>query len=92
MCQPSIGVLCRDQNVAVNLKGELDGLKTFEDMYDLMPAVGCVDRLILNFSDIARVKSIELYYLLAELATEPRFSDIEISIEGLKCDRMDKYT
>jgi hypothetical protein len=89
MYHPAFGVLVSDEDVKINFTGEFDGLRTFEHIHDLIPPAGGVGRVILDFSDSSRARPIELYYLLAELAMDPRFGDIEISIEGLHCNRMD---
>ena len=90
MHQSAIGVLCRDQEVTANFNGDFDGLRTFECIYELLPPAGSADRLVLDFSNVSQLKPVELFYLLAEMATEPRFSDMAISLENLQCSRMNK--
>lgn len=81
-------MLCSERDVVVSLKGDFDGFQAFEEVYDLMPPVRSVDRIVLNFSSVTRAKTEELYYMFAELAAEPRFIDLEIVIQGLHWDML----
>ena len=69
-----------------NLSGDFDGLQTFQEIQDLMPPVGSVDKLVLDFTHVSNVKPIEVYALLAEMAAVSRFSELKIDIEGLQFD------
>ena len=71
-----------------SVRGKFDGLQTFQEINYLMPPVGSVDKLVLDFSQVSKIKPIEVYALLAEMAAVPRFSEIEITIEGLHFDKI----
>jgi len=77
-----------DQDSRFHLEGEFDGLQTFKEIRYAMPPIGCVDRLILDFSRVSYVSPVELYALLVEMAAAQRFSKIEICIEGLRFSKM----
>lgn len=89
MYQCSHRILHEERDVRLNFKGEFDGLQTFEQIHTLMPPVNCVDRVILDFSRVSRVKPIELHYLLTELADDPCFNNVEIRVEGLRFSYME---
>jgi hypothetical protein len=84
MFQTACGILYQNQDLKVNIHGEFDGLQTFERVDDLASKHDSFERLVLDFSDASRVRVLELFYLLNELAADARFEDAEISIEGLK--------
>ncbi len=88
MNQTALWVLHNERDVRVNLKGDLDGLQTFEQIHGLMPPADCVDRVILDFSQASRVKPVELHYLLTDMSDDPCFNNIEICIEGLRFNHM----
>jgi hypothetical protein len=73
-----------DQDSRFDIEGEFDGLQTFKEIRYAMPPVGCVDRLILDFSHVPHVNPLELYALLVEMAAVPRFNGVEISLKGLR--------
>ena len=89
MHQCSHRVLSDGREVRWNFKGEFDGLQAFEHIHDSLPAVDGFDRIILDFSSVTRVKPIELHYLMADLADDPCFNNIEIRVEGLRYSYMD---
>ena len=78
-----------DHDAEFSFAGEFDGVKTFKQMYDLMPPIGSVNRIALVFSNVSRIKLSELQHLFAEMAAVPHFNSIEISIEGLECCSFD---
>jgi len=71
-----------------SMRGKFDGLRTFQEISYMMPPVGSVDRLVLDFSHVSNIKPIEVYALLAEMAAVPRFKEIEITIEALHFDKI----
>jgi len=89
MQESACSLLWRDRDVVVNLKGDLDGFQTFEQVFDLMPPVKTVNRIVFDCSTLARAKTEEVYYMLAELAANPRFIDMEIVIQGLQWNMLD---
>lgn len=89
MHQCSHRLLNDKRELKVNFKGEFDGVRAFERIHDSLPALDCFDRLILDFSRVAQVKPIEIHYLLADLADDPCFNNIEIRVEGLRFSYMD---
>ena len=88
MVASTLGIQEGDQGSRYHVEGEFDGLQTFKEIRLAMPPIGSVDRLILDFSQVPHVSPIELYALFVELAAVPRFSQIEICIEGLRLDHM----
>lgn len=88
MQQTAFSLLRGERDVVVKLKGEFDGFQAFEQVYDSMPPVRSVDRIVFDFSSVARAKTEEVYYMLAELAAAPRFVDVEIVIRGLHWNRL----
>ena len=89
MYQCSHRVLYDKREIKLNFKGEFYGLEAFEHIHDALPSVDCFDRIILDFSGAARVKPIELLYLLENLKDDPCFNNIEIRIEGLRYSYID---
>ena len=89
MYQCSHKVLYDEREIRLSFRGELYGLEAFEHIHDALPSVDCFDRVILDFSGAARVKPIELLYLLENLKDDPCFNNIEIRIEGLRYSYMD---
>jgi hypothetical protein len=76
------------QDSRFDISEDFDGLKTFQEIRDLMPPVGSVDKIVLDFSRVSNVKPIEVYALLAEMAAVSRFKELKISIEGLQFDKV----
>ena len=89
MNQATADVLYKDKDVEINFTQAFDGLPAFQQIHDIMPPVGCVDRIVMNFSHISCIETPELYYLLAELAADPLFDGIGIDIVGLRGGSMD---
>ena len=90
MDRSAVSILKNEKDIRLNFAGEFDGLQTVETVYDLIPPAGSVDRIAFDFSHASRVRPIEIYYLLAELSTEPRFTTTKISVEGLQCQHRNK--
>jgi len=80
----------RGRDLLVTLQGDLDGRKAFGSIYDLMPPIDSIDRIEFNFSSVLHAKTEEISFLLAELAANFRFSDLQIAIQGLNWSAMDK--
>jgi hypothetical protein len=79
----------KDENGSrFSVRGKFDGVQTFQEIKYLMPPVGTVDRLVLDFSHLSNIRPIEVYALLAEMAADQRFREIEITIEGLRFDKI----
>jgi len=85
MDQPAPDVLCKEGVVKVIFTHEFDALAAFKHIRYLMPPVGCIERIVLNFSNNGSVKPAELYCLLVEIAAVPHCENVRINIEGLKC-------
>ena len=89
MHQCSHRILDNEREVKLNFKGEFDGLQAFEHIHDSLAPADCFDSVTLDFSGVSRVKPIELHYLLADLADDPCFNNVEIRIQGLRFSYMD---
>ncbi|RJP17503.1 MAG: hypothetical protein C4520_16175 [Candidatus Abyssobacteria bacterium SURF_5] len=87
MFQKVCGTLCQDQDMRLRIRGEFDGLQAFEHVDELAGGTS-FERLSLDFSSASRVRAIELFYLLVELAGDDRLKNVELSIEGLKTKLM----
>jgi len=85
MYQPIFNASDRDHDVEGSRDSALDGLETFNRICEFMSPAGRDESVIFDFSGLSQISLVELQYLLAKLAAEPRFKDIEISIDGLKC-------
>jgi len=85
MSQSAVSIMKTEEEIKLNVIGEFDGLQTVEVVDDLMNPSNGVDRIALDLSRASKIKPIEMYYLLAELSMDPRFSATEISVEGLRC-------
>jgi hypothetical protein len=84
MLQTACGILYQDQDLKLNIRGEFDGMQTFEQVAEIASSPASLGRVVLDFSDASRVRAIELFYLLTELAREPLFEETTFSIEGLR--------
>lgn len=84
MFQTVCGILHENNDVRLNIRGEFDGLNVFEHVYGLVSERIPFERVVFDFSDASRVRVVELFYLLQELVGDPRFQDVELSIEGLQ--------
>ena len=89
MHQCSHRILCNEREVKLNFKGEFDGLQAFEHIHESLPPADHFERIILDFSGVARIKPIEIHYLLTDMADDPCFNNIEIRVEGLRFSYMD---
>lgn len=72
----------------VILRGELDGLQAFEQIHDQMSRANGIERIVIDVSEASQVKPIELHYLLTDLAVDPCFSNIDMSVIGLRFTHM----
>jgi hypothetical protein len=77
-------IIHKNRELKLGLVGDFDAVRTIEHMTDLMRPVGYFERIILDFSNVSRVNTRELYRLFAEMAAAPHFNHIEICIEGLQ--------
>ena len=89
MYQCSHRVLYDKGEITFSFRGEFSGLEAFEHIHDAMPSDARFDRVTLDFSGAARVKPIEILYLLENLKDDPCFNNIEIHVEGLRYSYMD---
>jgi len=89
MYQCSHRVLYDKLEIWLSFRGEFCGLEAFEHIHDSLPSDDCLDRVVLDFSSVSRVKPIEILYLLENLKDDPCFNNIEIRIEGLRYSYMD---
>jgi hypothetical protein len=88
MFKVSNRILSDEREIELKFKGEFDGLQAFEDILGALPPIDSYDRIILDFSGAPRVKPLELHYLLAHMADDPRLKNIEIRVEGLRFNPM----
>jgi len=72
----------------VVLRGELDGLKAFEQIHDQISSAAGLKRVVIDLTETSQVRPIELHYLLADLSADPCFSDVEICVSGLRFTHM----
>ena len=90
MNQSTVSALAKDEDVKLNFIGDFDGHQAIKVIHDLIARSGSLGRVALGFSHATRVRPLEIHYLLAQLAMNPCFSTMEISIEGLQCQRLNK--
>ena len=88
MNQPAVSVINDDKSAQLNFIGDFDGSRAIEIVYDLMSRSSSLKRLALGFAHASHVKPLEIYYMLVQMSMDPRFNAMEISIEGLQCNRM----
>jgi len=91
VCQKSCNILNRENDLVVQLKDGFDGLSAFGEVFDYMPPIGFVDRIVFDFSTAGHTETNEIFSILLEIAANKRFSGMEISIEGLNWNRLDKH-
>jgi hypothetical protein len=82
-------VLYDKGEIRFSFRGEFSGLEAFEHIHNALPSDNCLNRVALDFSGAARVKPIEILYLLENLKDDPCFNNIEIQVEGLRYGYMD---
>ena len=85
MDQAALEVLYKEGDVRVLFTRELESLTAFKRIHYMMPPVGHIERIVLDFSGNGSVKPAELYCLLEEIAAVPHFERVRINIEGFKC-------
>jgi hypothetical protein len=85
MDQAALEVLYKEGDVKVIFTREFEGLNAFRHIHYMMPPVGYIERIVLDFSSNGAVKPVELCSLLEEIAAVPHFERVKINIEGLKC-------
>ncbi len=85
MDQAILKVLFEERDVKVIFTQEFEGLAAFRHIRDMLPPVGHIERVVLDFSSNGFVKPVELCCLLEEMAAVPHFGKVKINIEGLKC-------
>jgi hypothetical protein len=90
MSPATIEAMYIDRNLEVHCAKIFDGLSAFKHIHAIMPPIGSIDRVVIKFSDIPSIATTELYYLLAELAADPLFDNVEIDVTGLRGNVMDK--
>lgn len=90
MNQKALEILYKEKSLEIMFTQRFDGLSIFKDIHDMMPPIGSIDRVVMNFSGSPDIETSELYYLVAELAADPLFNDVEIVIAGLRGRCMDK--
>lgn len=85
MDRAALEVSCKEGDVKVTFIQEFEGLAAFKHICYMMPPVGHVERIVLNFSRNCLIKPVELCCLLEEMAAVLHFEKATINIEGLKC-------
>jgi len=90
MNQTVLDILYKEKSIEITFTQRFDGLSAFKNIHDMMPPIGSIDRIVMNFSGCPDVETSELYYLVAELAADPLLDDVEIVIVGLRGRCMDK--
>ena len=88
MFKVSNRVLSNEREIELKFRGEFDGLQAFEDILGVLSPIDSYDCIILDFSDAPSVKPLELHYLLADMANDPRLKSVEIRVEGLRFNHM----
>lgn len=86
MCNHDMEFLYEGREVKLSFKGEFESLASFKRISDLMPPLGCVKQVILDFSGVHRMEPVELFLLLAEFAALQRYRDTSFSIVKLPHD------
>jgi len=72
------------REVRLKLTAGFDPSKTVDNMTELLRPFGYYERIILDFSNAARINPGRLYRLFDELSKCPHFNYVEIRIQGLR--------
>jgi hypothetical protein len=86
MDHAALEFLYKEGDVKVIFTQEFEGLAAFKHIRYMMPPVGDIERIVLDFSRNGSVKPVELCCMLEEMAAVPHFRKVKINIEGLKCE------
>lgn len=63
---------------------EFDGVKVYRQIHELIALLDHTGRIVLDFSEIGPIKTVELYRFLAQLTTDPYLANVEIVWTGLR--------
>ena len=79
-----------DGFLAVESEDNFDGLKVFPSIQQLMPPIGTYDRVVFDFSGISGITPLEIYQMSNEMAYDPHFRNVEISIVNFRLESAQK--
>ena len=88
MTQAAYEIPHQDQDIRLHIHEGFDGLRTSEELHEFCSRSATTDRIILDFSDISRIRALEIYSLLLGLASDRCFDSIYFSLEGVKGEKL----